>query len=222
MTQNEIAIKTQLTYVLLLLSLFLAVLALTTSNFLFKSGTAGIGILIILILQYQKKGSKADWWIAGAYFFSILGDWFLTNMQGDSMMFVKGIALFFLAHVGYLSFALINGKMNWRFTSLLLASFLTFFFLALQPAIDDQMLMIAALIYLLVSCFSMGAAIGSTNIPIVKWSYFFGILLILLSDTIISFKEFVGYHAFDFLILPTYYLAHISITFSLINKAERT
>ncbi len=204
----------------LLLAFAFAVLALTTSNFLFKSGTAGVGIIVITLLQIQQKGSKADWWIAGAFAFSILGDWFLTHMQGDSSMFIKGIGLFFLAHVGYLTYALINGKMNWRFTSLLLAGFLTFFFLTLEPEISDKALMIAALIYLLVSCFSMGAAIGSQNIPIVKWTYLLGILLILLSDTIISFKEFVGYHAFDFLILPTYYLAHISITFSVMKKAE--
>ena len=56
---------------------------------------------------------------------------------------------------------------------------------------------------------------------VVKWSYVFGIIMILFSDTIISFKEFMDYHTFDFLITPTYYLAHICITFSLMKRFEK-
>ena len=78
--------------------------------------------------------------------------------------------------------------------------------------------MVAALIYLLISCFSLGAAVGIDAKPLVRWSYVFGIVLILFSDTIISLKEFVGHNELNGLILPTYYLAHISITFSLIAK----
>ena len=78
--------------------------------------------------------------------------------------------------------------------------------------------MLSALIYLLVSCLSVGAAVGIKADPVVKWAYAFGIFLILFSDTIISLKEFVGYNVLNFMILPTYYLAHISITFALIRK----
>jgi hypothetical protein len=42
--------------------------------------------------------------------------------------------------------------------------------------------------------------------------------LILFSDTIIALKEFTGYNELNFLILPTYYLAHISITFSVMHR----
>ena len=101
----------------------------------------------------------------------------------------------------------------------MLAAFLVFFALLLYPAIDDTILKLAALIYLLVSCLSLGASVGIKADPIIKWGYAFGIFLILFSDTIISLAEFLGYHKFDLLILPTYYLAHISITFSLIRKS---
>lgn len=152
--------------------------------------------------------------------FSIAGDWFLSNMNADPMMFSKGIALFFLAHVGYLMFAAYNGQIKWRFTSILLAAFLMFFFLILYPSINDKVLMLATLIYLLVSCLSVGAAIGIKGDNLVKWAYAFGIFLILFSDTIISLKEFLGYNILNFMILPTYYLAHTSITFSLIRKVS--
>lgn len=208
-------------YILLLLSAISAIVALSTSGFLYKSGTASIGIIILVILEFTRaKFSKENWFVMGAFFFSISGDWFLSNMQGNSMMFVKGIALYFLAHVGYLIFAMMNGKIKLGFTGGLLATFLVYYFLVLFPSFDDQALMISALIYLLVSVLSLGAAAGIECNPAVKWTYVFGIFLILLSDTIISLKEFIGYHYFDILILPTYYMAHISITFSLIRKAE--
>jgi uncharacterized membrane protein YhhN len=212
-------LKNNWIYGLLSFSLILAVMALITSNFIYKSGTAGMGIIILIILQFNDvKPSKDTWLIIGAFIFSIAGDWFLSHMNGDITMFSKGIALFFLAHIGYLMFAMMNGKINWRFTGFLLLIYLTFFFIILYPAINDKILMLATLIYLLVSCLSLGAAVGIKGDPIIKWAFIFGISLILFSDTIISLTEFLGYKAFDFLILPTYYLAHISITFSLIRK----
>jgi uncharacterized membrane protein YhhN len=195
-------------------------MALITGNFIYKSGTAGMGIIILLILNLQTvKPSNDSWLIMGAFLFSIAGDWFLSHMDGDSMMFTKGIGLFFLAHIGYLTFAINNGKIKWKFTSRLLAAFLVFFALLLYPAIDEPILKIATLIYLLVSCLSLGASVGIKGGYIVKWAYVFGIFLILFSDTIISLTEFIGYDKFDLLILPTYYLAHISITFSLMRRS---
>ncbi|RIV43894.1 lysoplasmalogenase [Flagellimonas pelagia] len=208
-------------YGLLLVSCILAILGVTTSNFLYKSGTAGMGIIILMMLQFQKdKIFKDIWMIIAAFLFSIIGDWFLSNMNGDSMMFVKGIALFFLAHVGYLAYALMNGRVQWAFTGVVLAAYLIFFFVMLYPTFTDIILMIASLIYLLISCFSLGASVGMKVNGVVKWSYVFGIIMILFSDTIISFKEFMDYHTFDFLITPTYYLAHICITFSLMKRFE--
>ncbi len=199
-----------------------AILALITSDFLFKSGTAGIGIVIILILNFKSvKSSKDTWMIIGAFFFSIAGDWFLSNMNGDSAMFSKSIALFFFAHLGYLLFAVSNGRINRRVTIIILVLYLLFFFLALYPSIEDKVLMLATLIYLLISCLSLGASVGIQSEPVVKWTYAFGIFLILFSDTIISLSEFLGYKTFDLLILPTYYLAHISITFSIIKRWDK-
>jgi hypothetical protein len=35
---------------------------------------------------------------------------------------------------------------------------------------------------------------------------------------VISFHEFLGIRSFNWMILPTYYLAHLSITFGLIRR----
>lgn len=208
-------------YGLLAIAVVLAILGVTTSNFVFKSGTAGMGIIIILGFLFGRKGNNKNlWMLVGAFVCSIIGDWFLSRMNGDVSLFVKGIALFFLAHVGYLVYALLNGKMHWKATAIVLIGFLAFFFLVLYPKITDTALMVASLIYLLISCFSLGASMGMAVDQTEKWSYVIGIGLILFSDTIIAFKEFVGYHTFDFLITPTYYLAHICITYSVIKRFE--
>lgn len=216
-------LKKNWVYGLLALSVLFAILGITSNNFVFKSGTAGMGIIIILILNLKMKTMAKDTlMILAAFLFSIIGDWFLSNMNGDNLMFVKGIALFFLAHVGYLAFALMNGRIKRTFTSMVLAAYLIFFFSVLYPTFTDKTLMLASLMYLLISCFSLGASMGMRGDRIVKRAYVFGIVLILFSDTIISLKEFLHYYRFDFLITPTYYLAHIFITYSLMKKFENT
>ncbi len=206
-------------YLLLIVPTAFAIMALNHFGFFFKSGTAGAGILILMVLYFSKLPKATDIiFLMSAFLFSIIGDWFLSNMRGDAGMFVYGIGFFFLAHFGYLLYALKNGRINRIFTMLLLAAFLLFFALVLYPSIDNRMLMFASLIYLVISCLSLGFAVGLQSTGMEKWAYVFGIFLILFSDTIIAFKEFVGYKELNFLILPTYYLAHISITFSLIHR----
>ena len=205
-------------YGFLVLSAATAVLALNTSGFVYKSGTAGIGALIILLLQFQRlKPPKAVWLVFAAFLFSIGGDWFLSIMKGDNGLFIKGIALYFIAHLGYLWYAALNGKLNRKFTVILLSSFLLYFYFLLWPRFEETMLLLAVLIYLLISCLSLGMAVGMNGSAIAKWAFVFGVFLILISDTIISFKEFLGNNNYNYMILPTYYLAHLSISFSLIR-----
>jgi len=206
-------------YALLSVPVIFAVLALLHFGFVFKSGTAGGGFLILLFLYFKNLLKTKDiLMLMGAFVFSIVGDWFLSNRHGESDMFVAGIAFFFLAHVGYLLFALMNGKINRQFTLILLAGYILFFVLELYPAVDNPVLLGAVFVYLIISCLSLGVAVGLQANPLIKWTYVFGIFLILFSDTIIAYKEFVGFKNLNYLILPTYYLAHISITFSLMKR----
>mgnify|MGYP001822544423 CR=1 FL=1 len=162
------------------------------------------------------------WFVIAAFLFSIGGDWFLSHKGDSFMMFSAGIGLYLFAHAGYLWFALKNGRLARLFTLILLAGYLLFFFIKLFPALDDTVLLIAVLLYLLISCISLGAAMGIRLTPSVKWSYFAGVTLVLLSDTIIALSEFTSYSALDFLILPTYYAAHMSITFALLRRGVTT
>lgn len=196
-----------------------AVLALTYHDFFFKAGVAGSGILILFAVYFRQfKASRDLWMILIAFLFSIGGDWFLSNRRGDAGMFVAGIGLFFVAHIGYLAYALLNGRLHRTYTLALLVVYLLFFFLKLYPSIDDRVLMVAALVYTLISCFSLGAAAGINGNGPDKWIYCFGILMLLFSDTIIALREFTAYRSPSFLILPTYYLSQISVTLSLLVR----
>lgn len=219
---NNQPFKSKWIYALLLIPVSSAILALVYHDFACKSGVAGSGILILIILYFnQLKTAKDVWMIMGAFLFSIGGDWFLSNRHGNTGMFITGIALFFFAHVGYLSFALLNGRLNRVFTILLLVIYLPLFFLKLYPAIENKMLMSASLVYLLISCFSLGAAMGIKAKPIVKWVYVFGIIMVLFSDTVIAFREFAAYKQLSFLILPTYYLAQVCILLAVMLKHNK-
>ena len=203
-------------FLLLLIPLISGILALNHFGFPFKAGVAASGILILGWVYCRKLSQSKDVWaIFAAFLFSIAGDWFLSNRNGETSRFIMGIALFFLAHVGYLTFALMNGRLNKLLTLIILAAYLGFYFFLLSPGIDDKTLNVAALCYLLISCFSLGAALGMKGISVFRWLYIFGIVLVLFSDTIIALREFVKYKDLDFLILPTYYLAQISVTASL-------
>lgn len=204
---------------LLIIPAIFAVLALACSKFIFQAGVAGSGILILIALYRKQLQAKWDVWaVVGALLFSIAGDWFLSNRHGDNRMFIAGIALFFIAHAGYLTFALMNGRINWLNTLLILAVFLGFFFVVLFPGIRGNTMITAVLFYLLISCISLGAATGISSKSWFKSLYVFGIAMVLFSDTIISLREFAGYKDLNFLILPTYYLAQISIVASLIFR----
>lgn len=192
-----------------------AVLALTVGGFLFQSGSAGLGALAILWLMGGKGFRRADLWMAiAAFAFSIVGDYFLSNRGGDPLMFVYGIGFFFLAHLGYLGYALCHGRLDLKVTALFCTGYLIFFFTSLYGGISDPVLMWAALAYLFVSCFSMGAAWGISPAGNSRNLYLMGIGLILFSDTLIAFREFMAYTGWDFLILPTYYLAHLLVTWA--------
>ncbi len=213
--------STKRPYLLLIIPIVLAYFAYKGYGFVFKAAVPGSCILILAFI-YRKflKATPDIWYVFTAFFFSIAGDWFLSNKGDSFIMFSVGIGLYFIAHVGYMGFALLNGRIHKLFTAILLSGYLLFFFLLLFPAIDNTLLLIATLLYLLVSCFSIGAAFGINLHPVVRWSYFFGVSLVLFSDTLIALYEYLGYREFNFLILPTYYAAHIVVTFALMQRIK--
>ncbi|WP_273274970.1 lysoplasmalogenase [Maribacter polysiphoniae] len=206
---------------LVLAQVISAIIATATDVFIFKISVAALGAIILLIAFSKKLRNAFDVWVVIlAFVCSMIGDFYLSHMNGNNSMFVIGISLYLLAHIGYLIFSLLNGTIRWRYTLLITTAFLIFFYFSLYPNIPDKTLMVTVLFYLIVSCVSLGAALGIKALPKIKLPYVFGIALVLFSDTIISFKEFVHYDALNVLILPTYYLAQIAITIALYHKSK--
>ena len=204
---------------LIIIPVILMLLALNGYKKYFGFGVS-VSCGIILWLVYGRNIKKDVWLIVAAFLLSIVGDWFLSTKKGVPVRFIYGIIFYFMAHLGYLWFSLKNGKIiKWLLLSTL-AVYLGFFFLVVSPYIDDKPLTVAVLGYLLISCISFAAALGLRFPAFPKWLFFAGIALILLSDTIIAFKEFVRYMELNFLIMPTYYLSHILMTLALIKNKK--
>jgi len=66
----------------------------------------------------------------------------------------------------------------------------------------------------------LAVAIGLRLPGLPKWTYVAGITSIVVSDTFIAFNEFLDVTTFNDLILPTYYFAHIIITFGILNRGH--
>lgn len=153
-----------------------------------------------------------------AFGMSMLGDWFLSNREGNAHYFEAGIGAFFLAHLGYLGYAVMNGRIRFDALAFLLLVFLPYFGLALAPHMGSAVLGGAVLAYLLISCLALAAALGLRQPLGIRLFYVAGIGSIVLSDTVISFSEFLQFRVLNFLILPTYYLAHLLITYSILTR----
>jgi len=107
-------------YFLLFIPLVLAYFAVADYGFFFKAAVPGSCALILLFLFRQRIKSLPDiWFILAAFLFSMAGDWYLSNKGDSFMMFSAGIGLYLLAHVGYLWFALLNGRLHKLFTLIL-------------------------------------------------------------------------------------------------------
>lgn len=207
---------------LLVLPALSAVLALKTGSLPFKLGVPGLCALILLAFLRRSPGLRRQgvWALVAAFGMSMVGDFFLSNRPGHAHFFEAGIAGFFVAHLGYLGYALRNGGLHRLTLAVLLVGFVPYFGLALSPAIGSWGLWIAVLLYLLISCVSLAAAVGLKQASWVKGFYVIGLGLVVFSDTVISFNEFLHYRELNGWILPTYYLAHLAVTSSILLQLD--
>jgi uncharacterized membrane protein YhhN len=153
-------------------------------------------------------------WVVLAFAASLVGDTFLSTRAGRESFYIAGIAAFFVAHLGYLGFALKNGRIHRLVGAVLLAGYLGWFVLQLGPAIRSLPLKLSALAYLLISCAALAGACGLRLRPAAKVPYVAGLGLIVFSDTLIALSDFMKVKGVSFLILPTYYLAQILVTWA--------
>lgn len=185
-----------------------------------KLAVPGMCALLLLLGDAPIRRHRDVGWVVLALGASIVGDTFLSTRAGRESFYIAGIAAFFVAHVGYLGFALKNGRMHFPALGVLMSGYLGWFALQLGPAIRSVPLKTAALIYLLISCTALAAAWGMRSRPAVKAAYVAGIGLIVFSDTLIALSDFMKVKGVSFLILPTYYLAQVVVTWAVLKREE--
>lgn len=192
-----------------------------------KTGVLGLklsvpaGCALILVLGSAPIRRNRDvGWVVLAFLGSIVGDTFLSTRAGRESFYVAGIAAFFVAHIGYLGFALRNGRLHIPILLGLVAAELSWFAIQLGPAIRSGPLRIAVLVYMLISCTTLAAAFGLRLQASVKGLYLVGIGLILFSDTLIGLSDFMKVEGVGFLILPTYYLAQVLVTWAVLVRDD--
>ena len=202
-------------YLSLIIPILFTVFAVTGHGFFFRAGVSASCAIILWIMSKQTV-SRHIWWVIAALIVSIAADWFMTR-KGVLVYFLFAIILFFMAHTGFFLFCLKNGRINWRFLLPVLTGYLIFFFAILFPAIKPTYLLVAVLAYLIISCFSLSAAVGLRLPAMAHWCFAAGIALLVFSDTIIALNIFVKYKDLNFLILPTYFASHVMVTLALLK-----
>jgi hypothetical protein len=205
---------------LLLVPVVCAVLALVRYSY-WVHAAIPVACAVLAGCLSQKEAGRTKWLLIAAFAFSIAGDWMLQHRGENGLMFVYGIALFFVAHAGFLLFCTKNGKIRWPLLAALTLGYSVFFAVKLLPAIPYTMLSAAVLLYMLISCFSLAAAPG-LRLPLLSRVLFTtGIACIVFSDTLIACCEFLHvcglYHL---LMMPAYYAAHILVTAAVVIRSH--
>lgn len=157
--------------------------------------------------------------LIGAFALSIVGDWFLSHKERRSSHYLFGILAFFSAHALYLGYALARPFSTATALVLLLvlaAALLVYFLRRISPNVKDSAMKTALFGYVLISCVTFSFSAASTMPLLAHLPFAAGIGLILYSDICIGETDFAGNARMKGQILPTYYLAHMLITASVI------
>ena len=214
---------------LLTIPLAIAAVATATNRLAFKMAVPIACAVIIAVFAATLDASAASGVgrstaiataaaVIAALVVSAAGDYFLSRKGGSESYFIIGIALYLIAHAGYLTAASMNATLWIPGLVVVLLVFVAYYGFVLRPAIPSTPLSIAVLVYLLLSCVVLAVSFGLVWDPLPSALFIAGISLIVVSDTAISVKEFLGRQWADPIILPTYYLAHLAITAALLLR----
>lgn len=204
-------------YISLIIPVVLLLCYLVDTQYVFRFFITVSCIPIVLWYGIRSRGYVMSAIIAAAFLFSILGDWMLHTSGNCSNHFIYGIVFFFIAHLSYIAFCLKNGRMHFKMALILVICFCLYYVLALLPVIDNAVIRVAVLIYILISCLSLAAAKGLKLDSIVNKLFLCGILCLVFSDILISTHDFLHIPYMYFLMLPAYYASQILVSAAIIR-----
>lgn len=211
----------QLPYLLLPLAALVGFLL--TDSFLLRSGVTLLCLLLLLLHERGKVVRSAVGFVALALLFSFSGDYVLGHWGGTFEGFILGVALFLLAHLGYVAFCLRRGKFAWHPFLVLCTVFgFGYYGFLLRPAIGDAVTSVSVLAYVLVSCLSLAAALGLKGAGAFRILFIAGIGSLLFSDLLIAQKRFLGDNTLYALMMPTYFASQLLVTTASLVSADKT
>lgn len=165
--------------------------------------------------------------LAAALVVSAIGDFFMAHKGNNQVLYLLGIAGFFLAHVVFIAHAVLQVlgsahaalflgqnihippvRVGLIAGIILLIIYLPYLLLRVIRKVP-KLLQIPVVLYTLVSVAGLACAIATGDMI-----YALGIASILFSDTMIAECDFVGNRSAGRLIMPTYYLCHILVALS--------
>ncbi|MBP0724967.1 lysoplasmalogenase [Bacillus sp. RG28] len=172
-----------------------------------------IPMLLILIYAYLQNpfaSSKNRWLILTGLFFCMQGDWLIT-------WFIFGLSSFLVGHLFY-----VGGFLSkWRFSRVRLMMILPIAIYAIYMGSTiihhltdkgDTSLIWPVIFYITVISTMVWSAIMTAN----KWAII-GSVLFMISDSILSWNQFVSSISYsNILIMTTYYLAQFFIAKSIL------
>ncbi len=206
-------------YVLLIVTVIISVIAVKTNKLIFKIGVTFLCSLMTLWLYFIQNVHAYVFFIIAAFLSSMVGDYFLSNKGRNKNNYTYGIAGYFAAHAGYLAFAAIYGGFDFIAVAALImltAGYTIYFILRVKKEISNSILLAAVFFYTIISCICMSLSLNTDFLRATKGFYALGIMMILISDTLIAESDFCSNRRFSRFILPTYYFAQISITVSIL------
>lgn len=201
-------------FVSLLIPVFAMIMGLRGGGFIWNCVLTLSCAAIALI---TKRGSMMLP-MALALVISVAGDWCMNHKSGKPAMYIIAIALFLMAHVGFIIYAVprFDGSLRIYACAALLAGALIWYMVSrAMPKITLTPMKIAVAAYAAVSLISLIAAAGlnGTN-ALETLLYSVGIAMIVASDMMICENDFVGNRSCGEYIMPLYYMCHIFVAAS--------
>ena len=182
----------------------------------------GCALICVLLLVGASSNSWL-WALVAAFLLSIAGDMFLAYRTKD-IHYVAGISFFLLAHVGYLVYAVTRVPFSWLRFGIIAALGLVFYFAILWPRSSLRTrpaMAVAVVVYMMISCTSLAAAIDPASQMIARWVFAAGIAALAASDILIALRDFRGVTAVKAWVMPLYYLCHLLVITSVVIESVR-
>ena len=185
-----------------------AVLRLVTKKYIFSALTSLTCAALIILFGHLPSSP----FLFAGLMASVVGDWFLAHTGGKPELYACGVGGFLVGHILFILHAAqrIHFSAAALVVTVVLAVVYGIYMVRRVLPGTPELLKLPLVLYALASLTGLCFAMMTGSIL-----YIIGIAMLVFSDTMIAEDDFAGNHRVKGLVLPTYYLCHILITFSI-------